>query len=206
MNLPRKDKYGVSRLSYSQISLFKRSKSEYYESYIEDKPFKGNQYTDFGNRVGKALEHNDFCLFKKSEQTTLKKVKRLDEFERMVKLNYEGFYIVGFIDTNSKDFTKIIDYKTGGFNKEFQYAEPSYNQLCLYALSLRQETGITPSLASVEFIRRNGNAFKGEALTVGDEVISIPVDISLERLKTVYWDTLKTAKEIEKFYLENKIN
>ena len=120
MNLPRKDKDGISRLSYSQISLFKRSKSEYYESYILGKPFEGNEYTDFGSKVGEALENNDFKGFKKSEQTTLKNVIRLDEFEREVRLNYEGFYVLGFIDTNSKDFSKIIDYKTGGFNKEFQ--------------------------------------------------------------------------------------
>ena len=206
MNLPRKDKDGISRLSYSQISLFKRSKSEYYESYIEGKPFEGNEYTDFGSKVGEALEHNNFSSFKKDEQETLKKVKRLDEFEREVRLNYEGFYVLGFIDSNKSDFTEIIDYKTGGLKKEFQYAEPNYTQLCLYALSLRQETKITPSLASVEFIRRKGNAFKGQALTVGDEVISIPVDISLERLKSVYWDTLNVAKEIEKFYKENMLN
>ena len=205
MNLPRKDKDGISRLSYSQISLFKRSKSEYYESYIEGKPFEGNEYTDFGSKVGEALENNNFKAFKKDEQETLKKVKRLDEFEREVRLNYEGFYVLGFIDSNKSDFTEIIDYKTGGLKKEFQYSKPDYNQLCLYALSLRQETGITPVEASVEFIRRKGNAFKGQALTVGDEVISIPVDISLERLKHVYWDTLNVAKQIEKFYLENKI-
>ena len=204
MNLPRKDKGGISRLSYSQISLFKRSKKDFYESYILGKPFEGNEYTDFGSKVGEALEHNDFSKFKPNEQETLKKVKRLDEFEREVRLNYEGFYVLGYIDSNKKDLTHIIDYKTGGVNKEYQYAEPDYTQLCLYALSLRQETGITPSLASVEFIRRKGNAFRGEALTVGDEVISIPVDISLERLKIVYWDTLNVAKQIEKFYLENK--
>ena len=41
-------------------------------------------------------------------------------------------------------------------------------------------------------------------LKVGEEVISIPVDICLERLTHVYWDTLNTAKEIEKFYEANK--
>jgi len=206
MNLPRKDKDGISRLSYSQIGLFKRDKKEYYENYILGKKFEGNEYTDFGSKVGEALEHNDFSKFKPNEQETLKKVKRLDEFEREVRLNYEGFYVLGFIDSNKKDFTEIIDYKTGGVKKEFQYGKDDYTQLALYALSLRQETGITPSLASVEFIRRKGNAFRGQALTVGDEVISIPVDICLERLKTVYWDTLNVAKQIEKFYLENKIN
>jgi hypothetical protein len=114
--------------------------------------------------------------------------------------------VLGFIDSNKKDFTEIIDYKTGGLKKEFQYSKPDYTQLCLYALSLRQETGITPVEASVEFIRRKGNAFRGQELTVGDEVISIPVDISLERLKHVYWDTLNVAKEIEQFYKENMLN
>jgi hypothetical protein len=38
MNLPKKDKYGLSRLSYSQISLFKRDKKEYYDTYIVGKP------------------------------------------------------------------------------------------------------------------------------------------------------------------------
>jgi len=204
MNLQRKDKEGISRLSYSQIGLFKRSKKEYYENYILGKKFEGNEYTDFGSKVGEALEHHDFSKFKPTEQETLKNLKRLDEFEREVRLNYEGFYVLGFIDSNKSNLTEIIDYKTGGVKKEFQYAEQDYTQLCLYALSLRQETGITPSLASVEFIRRKGNAFRGQALTVGDEVISIPVDISLERLKTVYWDTLNAAKQIEKFYLENK--
>ena len=114
MNLPRKDKDGISRLSYSQISLFKRSKKEYYESYIEGKPFEGNEYTDFGSKVGEALEHNDFKAFKKDEQETLKKVKRLDEFERMVKLNYDGFYI-------DKDNTFFKKRKNSAYFKDKKF-------------------------------------------------------------------------------------
>ena len=55
--------------------------------------------------------------------------------------------------------------------------------------------------ASVEFIRRGGNAYRGQKLFVKDEKpIVIPQDLSEERLKHVYWDILSTAKEIEKFY------
>ena len=129
---------------------------------------------------------------------------RLDEFEKRIKLQYDGFYILGFIDTNAKDHTKIIDYKTGGIKKEFQYLENNYDQLCVYSLALRQQYGVTPTEAEVVFIRRGGNAYRGERLIVADEEpITIPVDVSLERLKTVYWDILRTAKDISKYYEQN---
>lgn len=205
MDLPKKDKYGNSYLSYSQLSLFKRDKDEYFNRYIKGEVFKGNAYTDFGSKVGESLESGNFDLFTPKEKNTLQKVTRLDEFERKTILKYEGFYILGFIDTNSKDLNTIIDYKTGGKKKEFEYIKPEYNQLHLYALSLRQETGITPRNASVEFIRREGNAFRGEQLTVGNEVINIDLDMSYNNLKDVYWETLKIAKEIESFYKINKL-
>ena len=95
--------------------------------------------------------------------------------------------------------------KLGGVGKDKQYKSVDYTQLHLYALSLRQETGITPTKASVKFITRGGNAFKGEKLFVADiKPKNIDIDISIERLKYVYWDTLKIAKEIEKFYLKYK--
>jgi hypothetical protein len=204
MNLPKKDKNGNSYLSYSQLSLFKRSKEEYFEQYIIGKPFEGNAYTDFGTKVGEALEKDNYSDFSINEKETLKKVTRLDLFERRTILNCKGFYIVGYIDSLTSDFSRLIDYKTGGKKKESEYIKPEYTQLHLYALSLRQETGITPKKASVEFIRREGNAFRGQKLTVGSEVIEVEIDISYNRLKDVYWETLKTAKEIEQFYKLNK--
>ena len=207
MDLPKKDKYGVSRLSYSQIDTFKKSKADFYDRYILQKPFEGNEYTYFGLKVGEALENNDFSLFTDPEKKILKQVTRLHEFERQVFLEYKdhGFYLVGYIDTISEDFTRIIDYKTGGLGKEKQYYHTEYNQLQIYALAIKQDTGLDVKDASVEFIRRGGNAFRGEKLYVKDEApIVIPQDLSEERLKFVYWDILKTAKEIEKFYKENK--
>ncbi len=207
MDLPKKDKQGKSYLSYSQISLFRIDRQEYKEVYINNKPFKGNEYTDFGSKVGKALEYNDFSEFTGNEATILKLCTRLDLFERKTILNYDkdNFYIKGFIDTINNDLTHIIDYKTGGKQKEFKYSEDNYIQIQLYALSIMQETGVKPSKGTVEFIRRKGNAFKGQKLTVDSEPpIKIDIDLSLSVLKHVYWEALETAKEIEKFYLCNK--
>lgn len=200
LDLPRKDKNGLSYLSYSQISLFKRSEEDYYNTYILNKPFKGNAYTDFGTKVGLALEKNNFNGFTEEEAKTLSKCIRLDEFEKLVKLNYKGFYLLGYIDTNSIDYKTIIDYKTGGKGKESQYKSKEYTQLCYYALALRQEYGITPDKAYVNFIERKGNPFKGEELMVGSESVLIEIDISYDRLKQVYYNTISIAKQIELFY------
>lgn len=201
MNLPKKDKNGRSKLSYSQIAQFLRDPKEYMEIYIKNRPFEGNAYTEFGNKVGKALEFNNFQGFSIDEVDTLKKVTRLDEFEKMVKIEFNDFYMIGFIDTLSSDYNTIIDYKTGGKNKESEYEKDTYTQLQYYALGLRQQYKITPQEAYVNFIRREGNAFRGEILKVAnEEPIMIPVDVSYERLKRVYWNTFKVAKEIEKLY------
>ena len=206
MNLPRKDEDGKSYISYSQLSLFKRDESEYYWTYIMGKRIS-NEYTEFGSKVGESLEHKDFSKFSPTEQSTLKQCVRLDEFERKVKLFYpdHGFYVLGFIDTNQADLSRIIDYKTGGEGKEGQYTSGHYSQLHLYALALRQETGITPTTAQVNFIRRNGKPHIGEPLTVADESpLLLDIDISMPELKRVYHDTLETAKKIEQFYLKYK--
>lgn len=207
MNLPRKDKDGNSYLSYSQISLFKRDQGEYYHNYVMGKPFEGNIYTDFGSKVGESLEHNDFTKFSPIEQNVLKQCVRLDEFEREVRLDYpeHGFYVLGFIDTNSFDLSRIIDYKTGGKGKEAKYVSGHYHQLAIYALALMQETGVRPTAAQVNFIRREGKPHLGEPLTIADEPpLLLDIDISEDTLKRVYWDTLETAKKIEQFYLKYK--
>jgi hypothetical protein len=86
LDLPKKDNDGRSYLSYSQIQLFKRDREEYYRRYILNKPFEGNAYTDFGSKVGEALENNCFDSFNENEKETLSKCVRLDEFEKEVKL------------------------------------------------------------------------------------------------------------------------
>jgi len=206
IDLPIKDKRGNSYLSYSAISLFLSDKQAFYRSYILKEPFT-NKYIEFGSKVGKALETLDFTGFESSEIETLKKVTRLDIFERRTILRYEDFYVIGFVDTCKNDLSEIIDYKTGGKDKEFQYQNSDYTQLHYYALSIRQETGITPKYASVEFIRRFGNMYKNIPLSVANEPpIVIEVDISEIRLKKVYWETIKIAKDIEKYYLYMKNN
>lgn len=207
ISLPKHNKKGVGILSYSQISLFKRSKGDYWNQYILGRPFIPNEYTEFGNKVGNALEKNDFSKFTDKEQQVLRKVERLDLFEKFVQLKYEkyGFKVVGYIDTCASDYFKIIDYKTGSMGAHTQYLKSDYTQLVYYALSLRQMHGVTPLTAEVQFIERWGNPKFGERLKVGEtKPRAINIDIGMERLKQVYWETIEVAKQISEFYQNNK--
>ena len=163
--------------------------------------------TRFGSNVGNSLEKNNFDKFAEEEANVLKSVKRLHTFEKKVFLEYEDFYIVGFIDSISKDFLELIDYKTGGLNKDLQYSKSDYIQLQIYALGIKQEYGVLAKKASVEFITIGGNAYKGESLYVKQEKVkSIDIDITMPRLKEVYHHVYNVAKEIDIFYNEYRLN
>lgn len=205
MDLPKKDKNGISRLSYSQISTFINNKNEYYRRYIEKRPFITNQFIEFGSKVGYALERNDFSLFEKQEINVLKKVTRLDLFEEFTVLEMDGFNVYGYIDTCSNDFKKIIDYKTGKIGNENKYMSDSYIQLQIYALSIMQQKNVLVDKASVEFITREGNPFRKEHLKVSKEDIKV-VNVDVSEVKLIETKILiqKIASEIESFYLKNR--
>ena len=123
--LPKTDEEGKYYISYSQISKWKRSKRDYMRSYFmgEKDDNKALQiYGDFGTKVGESYENNDFSAWEDDEAEFLKSLPHLDEFERKIKLQMDGYYVLGFIDTNSKPVNmgstncyveELADYKTG---------------------------------------------------------------------------------------------
>lgn len=207
IKLPRTDAEGKCYISYSQHSKWKTSIKEYIRSYFFGERFEGNAYTDFGTKIGEALENNDFSAFTEREEAVLSMVTRLDEFERQIKLDLGEFYVMGYIDTNDKDCKILIDYKTGDLNKVAVYEDDKYDQLVIYAAAIEQETGKLPEQAHVELIERTGNAFRGETLELGREVVQIPQDISPEKVAQVKEDVIKVAQEISDYYaVFNKLN
>lgn len=211
--LPKLDKNGVPYLSYSQMNTWHRSKREYIRQYFLGEAFEGNVYTDFGSLVGEALEHNDFSKFSKEDAEFLGTIPRFDEFEREIKLQMGGFYVKGFIDTNTKveimedDGTVangvrvLSDYKTGNIErKSAEYQSDNYKQLDIYAAALRQQYGITPKEASVILIGRKGNPRNNEELELTREFVKIDKKITDDRLDEVLQFVTDTAKEISDCY------
>lgn len=198
--LPRVDNEGDCYISYSQHSKWKKSKKDYIKSYFFGERFEGNAYTDFGSLIGESLERGDFSAFKAKEKKVLKKVTRLDEFERKIKWDLGLFYVTGYIDTNDSELTTLIDYKTGDMTKVDVYEDDDYDQLAIYAGAIEQETGTLPKKAHVELIERVGNAFRGEDLALGSEVAKIKQDVSKKRINQVKKDVIKVATEISEYY------
>lgn len=208
--LPKTDKVtGIPYLSYSQISTWKKSKRDYIRQYFFGEDFSGmSDYMDFGSKVGNALEKNDFSEFTKEEQKFLKTIPRYDQFEREINLQMDGYFVKGFIDTNTTENTekgelvkKIADYKTGEIEKkESEYASDDYIQLDIYAASIQQETGVLPEEVSVFLIDRTGNAFKGEPLRLGERYITITKKVDDKRVKAVMNEVNKIAQEISEYY------
>ena len=199
MILPKKTSEGKPYLSYSQIAKWKRNKNDYFKTYFFERGYDKSTYLDFGIKVGEALEHNNFSGFTVKEVETLKKVPRLDVFEKEIKLNMGDFSVVGHIDSVSKDLSTLIDYKTmGGEDKIPEYTKPEYIQLIIYAMGIEQETGVRPKEIKVIGVERLG-AFRDEKV-VGGEIYDVPLELNQDRIDYATEVINQTAKEISAHY------
>ena len=206
--LPRKDEDGNYYISYSQLSKWKRSKRDYMRKYFFGEPDDNpalQKYGDFGHKVGEAYENDDFSQWSEKETEYLKSLPYYDEFEREIKLQMEGFYVLGYIDSNTAAedgyVKKILDYKTGEVAKrQAEYESSDYKQVAIYSAALEQEYGKLPDEAIVVLIGRDGNAFKGEELTLAMNHAIIPKEINQDVIDETLEYVQQTAEEISKYY------
>ncbi len=200
--LPKVSSDGVPYLSNNQISTWRKSKTEYFNRYFYKEEFKGNAYTNFGLWTGGMLETGDFSGLSKSDATLMKRIPRLGEYERSIRLDFKdyGFCVIGFVDTNTPDFKHIIDYKSGTENKVEVYENDDYIQLEIYAMALEQESGTLPEKAQVYLYERLGNPFQGDRLSLGEGLWIIDKELTEDRLRVVKEGIVNTALEISKYY------
>lgn len=200
INLPKKDSSGKPYLSYSQKGTWKKSKKDYIRQYFFGEKFTGNAYTDFGSKIGEALEVDDFSKFTPEEQTFLSTIPRYDVFEKRINLDMGTYFVVGYVDSCSNCSTKLLDYKTGDVDKKAsEYESDTYTQLEIYSAAIQQEVGVLPNDVSVVLIDRKGNPFKG-GLSLGNRFITITKNITQERIDTVLKDIDVVANDISDYY------
>lgn len=214
MNLPRKNKEGESYLSYSSIKAWNElrgyntglsGKHESIMSYFFGQEFPDDKgFGIFGQEVETYVtERKSADKFTNEEKAVLETIQPLGVFQHEFKLPFDGFYIKGFIDDMSIDKTKIRDYKSCSRKSGEKYAADDYFQLDLYALAIEKEFGVLPEI-EVCCIERSGNPFKGggrDVLKVAGDVWYIQRKTDAERLKTLQEYIIKTAKEIEQYYI-----
>lgn len=189
LNLPKRDEQGRMYVSYNQLSKFRKNKREYFRSYFFGEEFTGSPHTEFGSKVGEALENNDFSEFSEEEIKTLNKVTRLDEFEKKLEWEFDGFYVVCYVDTSDNVdgiCQNLVDYKTGAEDKKSEYDTEDYEQIVIYVCAFEQKQGVVPKKGWVELIEKTGgNPYKGGVLKVGENVWKIPQKINKVRREKV---------------------
>lgn len=210
MILPTKDENGIPYLSSTQIDKFTELKSfnlkvegvlEYILHYFLKEKFEDIGWAEFGHDVEEAIVTKDYGKFTSQEVETLEKIEVFDKTQYEVRINFDDFYLKGYIDTIDAELTKLKDYKTASATSKDKYYKDEYVQILYYGIGIKEQTGNYPEM-EVEIIERNGNAFRGgrPALSVGKEIWRVKKELTEEKEKELREYIQKIANEISEYY------
>lgn len=127
-------------LSYSSMDLWLRDKEAYRKRYYEGEPYLDTPYTQFGSKVGEALETGNYF------DPILKDVPVYSDPEHELRVEIGGVPVLGYIDSFDPDTLAILEYKTGIRSKD---GKPTWDrvkvrkhkQLPIYCLLVRKKFG-----------------------------------------------------------------
>ena len=127
-------------LSYSALSTWKSAPDMFRARYYEGAPYLSTPYTEFGNKVGNALETGN--LF----HSCLEEVPRYDVMEKKLEVEIEGVPFLMYLDSFDSDTLAIAEYKTGiigpgGREPWDRVKVRKHIQLPIYALGVREQFG-----------------------------------------------------------------
>lgn len=218
IELPRKDKEGNYYISYSQVNTWldkkgfntgKSGMEEYIRGYFLGEEFIDKGFGIFGKEVESYIvDRKEIKKFDDREREVLDKIIPLDIHQKEIRIQYPGFYVLGYIDDCTADYKHIRDYKTCSINSGKKYATDEYWQLYLYAIGIHQELGYYPDKIEVCCIERSGNPFKGggrNVLAVGNSHWMIEKELTPTIITNINSIIESTANEISDYYKIFKI-
>lgn len=212
--LPRTDKDGRSYISYSQVNLWNDLKGfntgglgthEYIRSYFlgEDWPEMG--WGTFGSEVEDYIcERKHADNFDAEEKAVLDTIEPIGVFQKEIKIEFDDFYLLGYIDDCNEELSHIRDFKTASLNSSKKYYKDDYYQLDIYAMYAKQVTGKLPEKLEVCIIEREGNCFRGggrSVLRVKENVWYHERETNEERQAFLRDYIIRTAHEISAHYI-----
>lgn len=122
------------------MSLWERDPMTYRKRYYEGEPYFSTPYTEFGNKVGEALETGK--LF----DPILENIPRYSEMEYEILVEIGGAPILMYLDSFDPETKKILEYKTGilgpGGRKPWDRLKVrKHSQLTIYTLGVKKKHG-----------------------------------------------------------------
>jgi hypothetical protein len=212
-------------LSWSQYSLWKTSKRQYYKKYSLGEESKPNKFFNKGKELGSYLQllnENKDNVNPKTLAESISSdpmlfivgqiVPTLDVMEDKLETEISGVKTLSFVDSVNIENTEFLEYKTGkvdpkGNDPWNQQKVNEHNQLLFYALSYYIKSGreSVPKamLVWIETIEEDvedelGN-FSHTILKYTGRVDMFLREFLVAELVDFEKDLLKTVKEIEEY-------
>lgn len=193
-------------ISYSTTNSWDTYKEDLIKQKFVGITLPDGIYAKLGNYVGEAVENGYFSEdnpygFVGQDNLDLNKYRKPNaEYEKIIIIERDGFFIVGFIDIFyiENEEVNVEDNKTGGKLKENDYSSDEYIQTVLYGHAIEQEYGKEPKIG-VNFIRREGSHVN-PPLKISKEQFYIPNTYSKERVQKALKKVDTTVKEISELY------
>ena len=136
-------------LSWSQYSLWTKSKREYWKRYGLNENRSGNKFFAKGKELSEALDHDDDGSNSTDEllSLVLQNLPKLDfpEFELRVQMK-NGENLLSYVDSSSADLSEFYEYKTGKVAWTQELVD-KHDQMLFYALSyyIKSERMLIPT-------------------------------------------------------------
>ena len=190
-------KYNLPKpyLSYSQIDLWRKNKEQYRERYyFEDGvPFE-NAETIFGKKIAKMLEDG-------VSDPVLDKIPKYKFSEYRIQIEVGGVPFLGVMDSFSKKFKRIIEYKTGKQSWD-DVRVRRHDQLVVYSLLTKLKFGkVNPVVRLVWMETR----YKKSIDTIGSVTceaesneLELSGKIQIFKRKIYEWERKNMVKLIQK--------
>lgn len=225
MLLPRTNKDGKPRISYSQVTSWRAltgfnevevegrlkkiaGTSAYILQYFFGYPFPPSPmdiYAPFGQKVEDAICEQNFNGFDQEETRILKTIQPIGVFQKEVEIDFGDFCLLGYIDDTDEDQLYLRDYKTASKSSKSKYYGNDYLQLDVYALDKLFKEDTPPEKMEVCIILRGGSHLKPPLTVKGVEYVDRKISIvNMKMAEAIVRDTVREISESYELFLEIK--
>lgn len=191
-------------LSWSQYSLWTKSKREYWKRYGLNENRSANKFFAKGKELADAMEYGDDGSFSTDEllSVVLENIPKLDFMEQEIKVVMKnGENLLSYLDSCSIYMTEFLEYKTGKVAWTQELVD-KHEQLLFYALSIYINSGRT-EIPTCKLIWIETEQTETEGLKYTGLVEEFPRSFTVEEIEEFEDVLIKTITEIEEFeYLE----
>lgn len=195
-------------LSWSQYSLFNKSKKEYWKRYGLGQESKSNKYFNKGKEIGEYLETGKLPDYEYDPllKMVAEQVPKLDMMEDKLEVTIDGEKLLAFVDSGALDGSEFMEYKSGKVPWN-QNLVDTHEQLDFYALCYYIKNGIIPKCTLVwietEEIKKEDSYSE---IKYTGMVHTFERNFILSDIVRMQKKILKTIKDIENFdYTEMEV-